>query len=88
LQIKTKVVSCHTADSKQVKQEVIGTVILPPLVFPDLVFIVDVVSHAHGPLLIARVVIVVIAVGVVVVAIVVALTACGSYSNSCRYSCS
>jgi len=27
-------VSCHTADSKPVKQEVNGTVILPPLVFP------------------------------------------------------
>jgi hypothetical protein len=34
LQIKTKVVSCHTADSKPVKQEVNGTVILPTLVFP------------------------------------------------------
>jgi hypothetical protein len=36
LQIKTKlsVVSCHTADSKPVKQEVNGTVIVPPLVFP------------------------------------------------------
>ncbi len=34
LQIKTKIVSCHTADSKLVKQEVNGTVILPPLVFP------------------------------------------------------
>ncbi len=34
LQIKTKIVSCHTADSKPVKQEVSGTVILPPLVFP------------------------------------------------------
>ncbi len=33
LQIKTKNVSCHTADSKVVKQEVNGTVILPPLVF-------------------------------------------------------
>ncbi len=30
----TKIVSCHTADSKPVKQEVNGTVILPPLVFP------------------------------------------------------
>jgi hypothetical protein len=28
------IVSCHTADSKPVKQEVNGTVILPPLVFP------------------------------------------------------
>jgi hypothetical protein len=34
LQIKTKIVSCHTADSKPIKQEVNGTVILPPLVFP------------------------------------------------------
>ncbi len=33
MQIKTKIVSCHTADSKQVN----GTVILPPLVFPGLV---------------------------------------------------
>ncbi len=36
LQIKTKIVSCHTAASKPVEQEVNGTVILPPLVFPDL----------------------------------------------------
>jgi hypothetical protein len=28
-----KIVSCHTADSKPVKQEINGTVILPPLVF-------------------------------------------------------
>jgi hypothetical protein len=35
MQIKTKIVSCHTADSKPVKQEVNGTVILPTLVFPD-----------------------------------------------------
>jgi hypothetical protein len=34
LQIKTKIVSFHTTDSKPVKQEVNGTVILPPLVFP------------------------------------------------------
>ncbi len=34
LQISTKIVSCHTADTKRVKQEVNGTVILPPLVFP------------------------------------------------------
>jgi hypothetical protein len=32
--MKTKIVSCQTADSKPVKQEVNGTVILPPLVFP------------------------------------------------------
>ena len=31
---KNKIVSCHTANSKPVKQEVNGTVILPPLVFP------------------------------------------------------
>ena len=31
---KTKIVSSHTADSKPVKQEVNGTVIPPPLVFP------------------------------------------------------
>ncbi len=34
LQIKTKNFSCHIADSKPVKQEVNGTVIIPPLVFP------------------------------------------------------
>jgi hypothetical protein len=34
LQIKTNIVSCHSADSKPVKQEVNSTVILPPLVFP------------------------------------------------------
>jgi hypothetical protein len=34
LQIKIKIVSCHAADSKTVKQEVNGTVILPPSVFP------------------------------------------------------
>ncbi len=33
MQIKTKILSCHTADSKLVKQEVNGIVILPPLVF-------------------------------------------------------
>ncbi len=38
LQIKTKIVSFHTADSKPVKQEVNGTVILPPLVFHALVY--------------------------------------------------
>ncbi len=36
LQIKRKIVSCHTANSKPVKQEVNSTVILPPLVFPTL----------------------------------------------------
>ncbi len=34
MQIKTKIVSCHTADSKPVKQEVNSIMILPPLVFP------------------------------------------------------
>jgi hypothetical protein len=33
LQIKTKIVSSHTADSKPVKQEVNGTLTLPALVF-------------------------------------------------------
>ncbi len=33
---KTKIVSSHTADSKPVKQEVNGTMILPPLVLPTL----------------------------------------------------
>jgi len=37
--MKTKIVSCHTAASKPVKQEVNGTVILPPLVFPGLTFL-------------------------------------------------
>jgi hypothetical protein len=39
LQIKTKIVSCHTRDSKPVKQEVNGTVIFPPLVFPEQTFL-------------------------------------------------
>jgi hypothetical protein len=34
LKIKTNIVSCHTANSKPVKQEVNSTAILPPLVFP------------------------------------------------------
>jgi hypothetical protein len=38
LQIKTKIVSCHTADTKPVKKEVNGIEILPPLVFPALTF--------------------------------------------------
>jgi hypothetical protein len=33
--IKTKIVTCHTTNSKPDKQEVNGTLILPPLVFPD-----------------------------------------------------
>jgi hypothetical protein len=35
---------CHTADSKPVKQEVNGTAILPPLVFPA-------AAYCHGPLI-------------------------------------
>jgi hypothetical protein len=34
LQIKTKLVSCHTAYSKSVKQEVNGTMIIPPFSIP------------------------------------------------------
>ncbi len=34
LQIKTKIVSCHRAKCNPIKQEVNGTLILPPLVFP------------------------------------------------------
>ncbi len=34
MKTKTAIVSCHTANSKSVKQEVIGTVILLHLVFP------------------------------------------------------
>ncbi len=35
LQIKSKIVSFHTAYSNPLKQEVNGTVILPHLLFPD-----------------------------------------------------
>ncbi len=45
LQIKTKIVSCHTADSKPVKQEVNSTVILPPLAFPGLYNIRILLQH-------------------------------------------
>ncbi len=38
LQMKTKIVSCHTADSKLLKQEINGIVILPRLVFPAFLF--------------------------------------------------
>ncbi len=48
LQIKTKIVSCHTADSKPVKQEVNSTVILPPLVLLGSVFIVQDPEHWTG----------------------------------------
>ncbi len=39
MQIKIKIVRSHTTDSKPVKQEVNGTVILPPLVFPALAYL-------------------------------------------------
>jgi hypothetical protein len=39
LQIKTKIVSSHTADSKLVNQEVNSTVIRPPLVFPGFYYL-------------------------------------------------
>ncbi len=45
LQIKTKIVSCHTADSKPVKQEVNDIVILPPLVFPGNCFQLDLILN-------------------------------------------
>ncbi len=41
LQIKTEIVSSHTADSTPVKQEVKGTVIPPPLVFPGTIITHD-----------------------------------------------
>jgi hypothetical protein len=44
LQIKTKIVSSHTADSRPVKQEVNSTLILPPLVFLALPIIAKVVG--------------------------------------------
>ncbi len=44
LQIKTEIVSCHTADSKPVKLEVNGTVILPSLVFLGF----DQLGHCHN----------------------------------------
>jgi hypothetical protein len=51
LQIKTKSVRCHTADSKPVKQEVNGTVILPPLVFRFLIQLNwDIASYKNNSL--------------------------------------
>ncbi len=41
LQIKTKIVSSHTADSKPIKQEVNSTLILSPLVFPAIMSVTD-----------------------------------------------
>ncbi len=45
MQIKTKNVSGPTANSKPVKQEVSGTVILPTLVFPALLYRLKVLSR-------------------------------------------
>jgi hypothetical protein len=54
LKIKTKIVSCHTANSKPVKQEVNSTVILPHLVFPALMYakkdIIGLARFKHGSL--------------------------------------
>jgi hypothetical protein len=49
LQIKTKIVICHTAYSKPVKREVNRTVILPPLVFPA-----SIINHAFNISALAR----------------------------------
>ncbi len=51
LQIKTNIVSCHTTDSKPVKQEVNGTVMLPPLVFPGQPFRPSVVVNVFSLLI-------------------------------------
>ncbi len=45
LQIKIKIVSCHTGDSKPVKQRVNATVILPPLLFPGTTYFSRAVSY-------------------------------------------
>jgi hypothetical protein len=44
LQIKRKIVSCHTANFKPVNQEANGTVILPPLVFPVATIVINLVT--------------------------------------------
>jgi len=51
LQIKIKIVCCHTADSKPVKQEVNGTVIFPTLVFPVLGNIIEQAASNKSSLL-------------------------------------
>ena len=43
-----KIVNYHTADSKSVKQEVNGTVILPPLVFPAQAFKMELQGMGMG----------------------------------------
>ncbi len=47
LQIKTKIISSHTADSKPVKQEVNDTVILHHLVFPASIIEHTILKHLH-----------------------------------------
>jgi hypothetical protein len=49
LQIKIKIVSCYTVDSKPVKQEVNGAVILSPLVFPEWTIVLATVQLPPGP---------------------------------------
>ncbi len=49
LQIKTKIISSHTADSKPVKQEVNNTVILRPLVFPASIIEHKILKRLHLP---------------------------------------
>ncbi len=52
LQIIAKIVSCHTANSKPVKQEVNSIVVLPPSVFPDSV---QLISSLRKPVFVKKV---------------------------------
>ncbi len=47
MQIKTKIVICHTVDSKPVKQKVKGTVILPHLEFPGFYNTLPIFQRSH-----------------------------------------
>ena len=47
MQIKIKIVSCHTADSKPVKQEVNSTVKLTPLIFPGSSLLEPIVNYGR-----------------------------------------
>ncbi len=47
MQIKTKIVSCHTADSKPVKPEVNSTVILPLLMRKRAIKLLRLKVHLH-----------------------------------------
>ncbi len=50
MQIKTKMFGCHTANSKPVKQEVNGTVILPPFSVPCINRTISIsVASPRGP---------------------------------------